>query len=91
MPTCRALLAITLLLLAERGPCRALAQAPASSNGPPTAAAAAAGPASPAALSDGAEVELPQRLLDRPPFDRIALNAANNGAVIETVLLDLPD
>jgi tetratricopeptide (TPR) repeat protein len=36
-------------------------------------------------------IELPVRLLDRDPFDRITLNAENDNAVIETVLLDLPD
>lgn len=35
--------------------------------------------------------ELPVRLLDREPFDRITLDAANDNAVIETVLLDLAD
>lgn len=35
--------------------------------------------------------ELPLRLLDRDPFDRITLDAANASAVIETVLLDMPD
>ncbi len=35
-------------------------------------------------------VEIPVRLLDRPPFDRVTLDAANDNAVIETVLLDLP-
>ncbi|MBA3480222.1 MAG: hypothetical protein H0T51_00270 [Pirellulales bacterium] len=35
--------------------------------------------------------ELPARLLQRDPFDRITLDAANDNAVIETVLLDLPD
>jgi tetratricopeptide (TPR) repeat protein len=36
-------------------------------------------------------IELPVRLLDREPFDRITLNTENGNAVIETVLLDLPD
>ena len=35
--------------------------------------------------------ELPARLLDRDPFDRITLDDANDNAVIETVLLDLPE
>jgi hypothetical protein len=35
--------------------------------------------------------ETPERLLDRQPFDRITLNAENENAVIETVLLDLPE
>jgi hypothetical protein len=35
--------------------------------------------------------EVAGRLLDRPPFDRITLNAANGNAAIDTVLLDLPD
>ncbi|MBX3434046.1 MAG: hypothetical protein KF847_12055 [Pirellulales bacterium] len=39
----------------------------------------------------GESIEVPQRLLDRPPFDRVTLDAANQGAVIESVLLDLPD
>jgi tetratricopeptide (TPR) repeat protein len=38
-----------------------------------------------------APAEVPERLLDRSPFDRITLNAANGNAVIDTVLLDLPD
>ncbi len=29
-------------------------------------------------------------LIDRQPFDRVTLNAANEGAVLDTVLLDLP-
>jgi hypothetical protein len=33
---------------------------------------------------------LPERLLDRQPFDRITLDASNDNAVIETVLLELP-
>ncbi len=36
------------------------------------------------------DIVLPQRLIERPPFDRITLNEANGNAVIETVLLDLP-
>jgi hypothetical protein len=35
------------------------------------------------------EVVLPQRLIERQPFDRITLNAANGNAVIEVVLLEL--
>ncbi len=35
--------------------------------------------------------ELPLRLLDRDPFDRITLDAANASATIETVLLDMPE
>jgi hypothetical protein len=31
------------------------------------------------------------QLIDRTPFDRVTLNAANGNAVIETVLLDLPE
>ena len=34
--------------------------------------------------------EQPTRLLDRAPFDRITLNAANEGAVIDVLPLDLP-
>ena len=49
--------------------------------------AAATNQAEPAAEA----AELPERLLDRQPFDRITLNAANDNAVIETVLLDLPE
>lgn len=36
-------------------------------------------------------VELPARLIERSPFDRITLNAQNGRASIDTVLLDLPD
>jgi hypothetical protein len=64
----------------------------------PTADAAAQSPeAVDAAATDAtadAEAEaaaLPERLLDREPFDRITLDAANDNAVIETVLLDFPD
>src|SRR5687768_124644 len=35
--------------------------------------------------------ELALPLLERDPFDRITLNAENDNAVIETVLLDLPE
>ena len=34
--------------------------------------------------------EQPTRLLDRAPFDRIMLNTANKGAVIDVLPLDLP-
>jgi len=43
-----------------------------------------------AAASDDDSVEIPLRLLERTPFDRITLNKANDNAIIETVLLDLP-
>jgi peptide/nickel transport system substrate-binding protein len=52
-------------------------------------------PADQAAVSE--EVEEPQdeqeppRLIDREPFDRVTLDAANENQVIETLLLDLPD
>jgi tetratricopeptide (TPR) repeat protein len=36
-------------------------------------------------------VEQEVRLLDREPFDRVTLDAANDNAVIETVLLELSD
>jgi hypothetical protein len=35
--------------------------------------------------------ESPVRLIDRAPFDRVTLDAANGNAVIETVLLDFPN
>jgi hypothetical protein len=55
-----------------------------------------AAPTTPEANSDDAptadaEVNLPERLIDRSPFDRITLDAANNGAVIEALLLELPE
>ncbi len=41
---------------------------------------------------DGIEIAAePAKLLDRQPFDRITLNADNANAVLETVLLDLPE
>ncbi len=41
--------------------------------------------------AQGAETgEPPTRLLARAPFDRLTLNAANDGAVIDVVPLDLP-
>jgi tetratricopeptide (TPR) repeat protein len=54
--------------------------------GPPTAA-------SPESVRDSSagEEELPVRLIDREPFDRVTLNAENEGAVIEVELLDLPE
>ena len=42
------------------------------------------------AEDDEVAVDLPVRLLDRPPFDRVTLDSANDNAVLETVLLDLP-
>ena len=35
--------------------------------------------------------EIPARLIERDPFDRITLDAANGNASIETVLLDVPE
>ena len=35
--------------------------------------------------------EVSQRLLDQVPFDRITLNEANQGEVVDTLLLDLPN
>lgn len=41
---------------------------------------------------DAAEsVEIPVPLLERSPFDRITLDASNDNAVIETVLLEFPN
>jgi tetratricopeptide (TPR) repeat protein len=43
---------------------------------------------------DAGDVETapePARLIDRQPFDRITLDAANDNTVFETVLLDLPE
>lgn len=37
------------------------------------------------------DIEIPVRLLERTPFDRVTLDAENGDAVIETVLLDLPE
>lgn len=36
-------------------------------------------------------LEKPTRLLDRQPFDRITLNAANGGELIDTLLLEFPN
>lgn len=44
-----------------------------------------------ATAPENAASERPARLLDRQPFDRITLDAANDNAVIETMLLDLPE
>jgi hypothetical protein len=35
--------------------------------------------------------EIPLRLVERPPFDRVTLDSANDNAMIETTLLDLPE
>jgi len=45
--------------------------------------------ASPATNEESVEIAVP--LLERSPFDRITLDAANQNAVIETVILDLPE
>lgn len=52
---------------------------------PPPSSGAAAAPA------EEESVEIPLRLVERPPFDRVTLDAANGNTVIETVLLDLPE
>lgn len=44
-----------------------------------------------APTEDAGGVELSERLIDRKPFDRIMLNSANDDAVIETDLLELPE
>lgn len=51
----------------------------------------AANPATPTAPEEEESVEIPLRLIERPPFDRVTLDAANGNTVIETVLLDLPE
>lgn len=45
--------------------------------------------AAPATNEESIEIAVP--LLERTPFDRITLDAANQNAVIETVILDLPE
>jgi hypothetical protein len=52
---------------------------------------AGAKPAPDGKQAEEGPAETPARLLDRPPFDRITLNAANGNLAIDTVLLDLPD
>ncbi|WP_428303857.1 ABC transporter substrate-binding protein [Lacipirellula sp.] len=47
-------------------------------------------PAAPAAATEES-VEIPVPLIERTPFDKITLDAANQGLEIETVLLELPD
>jgi tetratricopeptide (TPR) repeat protein len=66
---------------------------PAIAAEPPAAvpAGAAAEPAPAAATPAEENVIIPERLIDRSPFDRITLNAENQNATIETVLLELPD
>ena len=55
-----------------------------------SAAAASATDSTPS--DDGVEsVEIDVPLLERQPFDRITLDAANQNALIETVVLDLPN
>jgi hypothetical protein len=44
-----------------------------------------------AAATNEESVEIAVPLLERTPFDRITLDAANQNAVIETVLLDFPE
>lgn len=44
-----------------------------------------------AAATNEESVEIAVPLLERSPFDRITLNDANQNAVIETVILDLPE
>ena len=46
---------------------------------------------SPSPTTNEESVEIAVPLLERSPFDRITLDAANQNAVIETVLLDLPE
>jgi tetratricopeptide (TPR) repeat protein len=76
-----------------------LTPAPAATASPSAAADSAATESpvagtAPTPVADAApadDVIIPERLLDRTPFDRIVLNAENQNAIIETVLLDLPD
>jgi tetratricopeptide (TPR) repeat protein len=97
----RRMILFTLLLLMILGP-RARGQAtttpaataePGTTTTAPAAAGApvAADPAHGADVAPTDDVIIPERLLDRTPFDRITLNAENQNATIETVLLDLPD
>jgi hypothetical protein len=44
-----------------------------------------------AVSEENASVEISVPLLERSPFDRITLDAANKNAVIETVLIDFPN
>lgn len=66
-------------------PDAAASDAAASDAAAPEAAAPDAAPPA----EESVEIALP--LIERPPFDRVTLDAANGNAVIETVLLDLPD
>ncbi|BBO33467.1 ABC transporter substrate-binding protein [Lacipirellula parvula] len=52
---------------------------------------AAAEKPAPAIAAAEESVEIPVPLIERPPFDKITLDAANQGLEIETVLLELPD
>lgn len=56
---------------------------------PAAEAPAAEAPASEASADENVEIAVP--LIERPPFDRVTLNDANQNLVIETVLLDFPD
>ncbi len=89
------------LLVAAAIAGRAAAQSPAPAASDGTASSSTAQSDADASAPDVAaesppadeedDLVLPVRLLDRPAFDRVTLNAANGGAIIETVLLDLPD
>ena len=48
-------------------------------------------PAAPEPTANEESVEIALPLLERSPFDRITLNEVNQNAVIETVILDLPE
>lgn len=48
-------------------------------------------PATPQPQAKEESVEIAVPLLERSPFDRITLNEVNQNAVIETVILDIPD
>lgn len=83
------------LVLATAIPAISAAQAP-GSNEPAGAQSADSSPTGesgqPSADGEGdGATELPVRLLERAPFDRITLNEASGGQQIETTLLDLPD
>ena len=52
-------------------------------------APSAQAPATEAPTDENVEIAVP--LIERPPFDRITLNDANQNLVIETVLLDFPE
>ncbi|MBL9163858.1 MAG: hypothetical protein JNL18_14095 [Planctomycetaceae bacterium] len=61
------------------------------SSTPAGGAAAASAPAAASGSATDEAVEIAVPLLERSPFDRITLDAANQNAVIETVVLDLPN